>query len=335
MANAIQTNFNYTYPGELSLEMFYAPSVQTPDITKLFTVRTGIKSKQQLATPQVLSKIVKAYNNTGSYAGTGSPVDLTNRTIEVDDFEFRVDQRADQFEQTVLEQLLPDGVRANELGPQLRQIMVNVVLDAVRRDNFRIFSFGDKTAADANYNMTDGLFRKLIDGVGSGVIRPDDITALGSSATTKAVAYLRNAYAQADAILAQVEPAKKKFFVTRNIFENYITNLEEKGNARDGVLLVQEGIQRAFFRGIEVVPVYSWEPSLADTDNPFNTVLNTAIVYTTAENHIVGVENAANQGEVELWYERKDRKFYAQGRYRMGYQYLHDGLQTISYGIVT
>ena len=330
MPNVIEENFDYTYPGQMALDMFYAPSIQTPEINALFTPRTGIKSKQQLPTPQVLSKIVRKYTNCGTYSSSGGPVDISNRTIEVDDFEFRVDQCSDTFEQSVLEQLLPDGVRANEIGQRLRQVMLNLVLDSVRRDNFRILSFGDKASASEDYDVTDGLFRRLVDDL----TPVDTISALNQTNGSKAINYLRNAFEGADAVLAQLPPAQRKFYVTRNVFENYVTNLEEKGNARDGVLLVQEGIQRAFFRGVEILPVYAWDAALADGDNPFNTVFNTAIIYTTAQNHIVGLENAANQGQTELWYEKKDRTYYAQGRYRMGYQYLHPGLQTISYGTV-
>jgi len=341
MANLISTDFDYIYPGKVSTEVFYKPSVETPDILQLFTVRSGIKSKEQLNRIAPLSKITKAYSGCGStFTETGStnPVNVDNQTLEVDEFEFRLSQCPDTFNDTILEELKNSGVRANDLsGTTLQTIAQRVILDALRRDNFRHFSFGDKAASSSDYNVTDGLFRRLFDGASAYVQEVDDISTLNQSTNTRAIDYFRNLWEGAESILAQLPSAQKKLFVTRNVFDNYLTNLEDKSNTDQGVKYVQDGIQRAFFRGVEVVPIYAWDDFLADADNPFNSGVesfNTAIVYTTPQNHIIGVERAADQGNVEQWYEKKDRTYYFQGQYNMGYNYLQDDLQAYSVGTV-
>jgi hypothetical protein len=47
-----------------------------------------------------------------------------------------------------------------------------------------------------------------------------------------------------------------------------------------GTCLAPNGIPTPYYRGIEVVPIYAWDADLADAANPFNGVMNTAILYT-------------------------------------------------------
>ena len=118
------------------------------------------------------------------------------------------------------------------------------------------------------------------------------------------------------------------------MFENYLKNLESTTNTDAGYMLVTNGIPTPYYRGIEVVPIYAWDNDLADAANPFNGVMNTAILYTTPANHIIGVDRSSNLGNVSSWYEKKDRLMYFEGAYKMGYNYLLGDLQAISYGTV-
>jgi hypothetical protein len=334
MANATTQSFDYTYDGLIQIPFEYAPTVNTPDFLRLFTVKQQIKTKQQYPIAAALSKIVKKYS--GCAITTSGSADVSNRTVETCEMQFRLEQCKDAFDGTVYAQeTIPDGISAFELGNVITGLISNLVSDALRRDNFRIFSWGDVDDADDDYNQCDGLWRKLIDGEALyDVKKVEGIATLNQTDGTRAIDYFERLYTGAEIVLKQLPANEKKLFVTGNVFENYLKNLESTTNTDAGYMLVTNGIPTPYYRGIEVVPIYAWDNDLADAANPFNGVMNTAILYTTPANHIIGVDRSSNLGNVSSWYEKKDSLMYFEGAYKMGYNYLLGDLQAISYGTV-
>jgi hypothetical protein len=91
-----------------------------------------------------------------------------------------------------------------------------------------VFSHGgDEDDADADYNQCDGLWRKLIDGEALyDVKKVEGIATLNQTDGTRAIDYFERLYTEAEIVLKQVPVNEKKLFVTGNVFENYIKNLE-------------------------------------------------------------------------------------------------------------
>jgi hypothetical protein len=85
------------------------------------------------------------------------------------------------------------------------------------------------------------------------------------------------------------------------------------------------------YRGISIMPIYAWDDALNKPGNPLFGTVEHLILYTTKINHAVGMDVAADAEKISGWYERKDRKYYVEGFYRMGYNYIHCDLQTIGY----
>jgi hypothetical protein len=92
-----------------------------------------------------------------------------------------------------------------------------------------------------------------------------------------------------------------------------------------------KGLSFLTYKGIPVRPIGLWDTFLAESDNPLFAVTRHLILLTIKENHILGVENGADLNKLEGWYERKDRKFYYEADFKLGYNYLHCDLQTIMY----
>jgi len=329
MANTLTPNFNYTYDGITSTEVFYKPTVLTPDVLQIFKVLTGVKSKQQLNLVAPLSNITKADQGCGT-TETGTGIQITNRTLETCSFEVFLSQCYDVFEGNVMENLLKSGNGTPDLtGTGIQTILENVIKDGMRRDAFKFFSFGDTDSVNTNLNVCDGLWTRLIAGVASYEV--DRISTIGSNlsqtANQRALDYFKLLFEGADITLKQMPVGEKKFFVTGTIFENYLTTLETLNNAEGGWKIVQDGLPRAFYRGIEVVPIYAWDSIITE----FSLGSPNRILYTTPANHVIGVERAQDQSEMEIWYEKKDKKVYIRGMYRMGYNYVQNDLQAISY----
>ena len=119
--------------------------------------------------------------------------------------------------------------------------------------------------------------------------------------------------------------------MTGNVFENYVLNLQSIESGNGGFLQrTEDGITRAYYQGIEVIPIWAWDDWI-EADNLGN---NTRILYTTPMNHIIGIEEARNQESFRVWHDPDTDYMKYKGRLKMGYNYIHDELQAISYGNV-
>ena len=58
----VGVDFDYTYNGRLSTEVMFKPSVNTPSIDALFSIRPGFKYKEQIPLVAPLENIIKKYS---------------------------------------------------------------------------------------------------------------------------------------------------------------------------------------------------------------------------------------------------------------------------------
>ena len=129
MASIVTPNFDYTYPGNLNTDFLYRPTIGVPDLSSIFTIRQNIKYKEQLHIVQSVSKIVKKYDQCAREFTSNTQI--TNRTIEVTDLNFNLEQCVDDFEQTVLLELENLGIeRNNVLGTDIERAINQIVADA-------------------------------------------------------------------------------------------------------------------------------------------------------------------------------------------------------------
>lgn len=338
MANTLNPNFDYTYDGVLATQLFYDPIVSHPDIRQLFTVRR-VRFKEQLPIVAALGKVLQGAQGCGTLSTTADAVNITNRTIETCPGEFYLEQCADTFEQTVLDEAQRTGESWYDmLGTPLGRAVQRVINDSAAQDVFRVFSFGDTTspAGDPSYyGWCDGMWTRLFAGESSYAVKKvDSISTLDQSDGTRALDYLRNLHEQADIVLKQIPESRKRFFVTGNVYENLMTTYENLASTGGGLTAkIENGVTSLMFRGIPVVPVYAWDKWI-DIDNLGN---NTRIIYTTPENHVAGLLDpgvGGSQVTFRQWFDPNTNynKFF--GRFHIGYNYIHDELQAISYGNV-
>lgn len=340
----VGVEFDYTYNGILSKDVLFKPTVSTPAIGDLMTIRQFARYKEQLPLLTPLMKQVKAYSSCGRSFTDG--VDITNTTLELTPLELNMEWCKDDFEQTLLvgnnlaEEMLRDGIEEfDPTGTQIQTIIDELVNDVMRRDTFRIFSFGDSADGNADYNQLDGMWTQLIANSGESnayCVRKSGSLGTGALAAGAALAALKEAYEDSAIILKQIPNNQKYFAVTGSVYENLLSSYEANvdGTERQFLNLVQgQGDQGTalMYRGIMVQPIYAWDQALEDTDNPLNGTVEHLILYTTRENHVAGFKRQSDADTISGWYERKDRKYYVEGFYRMGYTYIHCDLQTIAF----
>lgn len=332
----VGVNFDYTYNGKLSTEVLFCPSINTPAISDLFVIYPQLKYKQQISILLPLEKVIKKYTSCARTFTDG--IDITNTTLSLTQLEINMEWCKDDFEGLVGNILAEEWLRTgteefDPSGTEIQRIIDEHVQDAARRDTFRVFSFGDTLDADADWNQLDGMWTKLIANSGTGsaycVRRTDDLA--GTLASGSALTALKNAYEGSAVILKQLPNEMKYFAVTGSVYENLLSSYEANTNGTEAQFtLLKDGANNLTYRGIPVKAVYAWDSALADPTCPLYGREN-LILYTTRNNHAVGVDVEADQEKISGWYERKDRKYYIEGFQRLGYNYVCCDLQTIAY----
>lgn len=336
---ALSTNFNYVYAGKLTSELFYKPSIETPNISDIAIIDMGVRFKKQYNRVPILNKILKPYTGCERNFTEGKAID--NVTLETKSFEVNVKFCVDDFTNELdgrfnilAEEMLKTGIDTFDIGgTEVQTVIDNMMEDALRRDTFRRFSFGDSTSGSPDWNTIDGLWQRLIDTAGGSNYCVRKIAGnLGTGALTagQGLATLQAVYDGSSNLLKAVL-TKLKYFVTGSIYDNYVKSLQGTGATEQAYTATINGIKTITFNGIPVIPIRAWDEDLADVTNPLSSTTRHLVLLTIRENHRFGVENGKDLNRIEGWYDRDSRLFKFEGKMKFGYQYLHCDFATIAY----
>lgn len=339
MVSILETNFNYTYPGIITTDIFYKPTLQAPALSDIFTIDQGIKDRKRYNLITQLDKILQPYAGcTRTFNGNRQLI--TNTTVQTKEFQVSESWCKDDFTSylsgsfnLLAQEWLKTGNKSfDPSSTPINTIIDKLLMDALQRDVFRRVSFGAGNSSDTDYNQIDGLWDRLIDSSGASnycVVKGANIGASALSAGNS-LTHLESVYANSN-ILLKNAPGKK-FFVTRSIWDNYYNSLIGSGAVTEAQFEnLQKGLTNLTYKGIPVIAVDLWDSFLAESDNPLFPTVKHLILLTIKDNHILGVEQGSDLNKIEGWYERKDRKFYYEADMKFGYNYLHCDLQTIGY----
>lgn len=344
--NVLSPRLDYTYNGKEDVnELFYKPTIFTPDMKKIFTVKQDVKSKQQLfrVLPFSNTDLLRKAQECNPVARDITDAVIDNRTLETFDVGDELSQCYTAFQDIIFEKWLETGPEIGNLtGTMVEKVILTLLQDGLRRAFFRILNFGDQNSASVAYNMITGILPKLIQGLaeydpsdtGSNycVSRVDTITALNNNATTNAEYYLRRLQENAPNLLRSMPIQDRVFLVTQNVYDNYLTQIENRTATEGAFKLLQDGTKALFFRGIEVVPILMWDELLRFGSAPLGTTANTLVLYTTPKNHVIGLDRNNDEHRVEVWYDKRDDLLRTRMKFKLGYEYVQCDLQALSYG---
>lgn len=340
----LETNFNYTWPGILTTDLFFKPSLDSPALSDFFTIDLGSKDKKQYNLVNPISKVLKPYTGCGG-TPAGTRQLITNTTIRLKPFQMYESWCKDDFTGQLTgvfnilaqEWLKTGNASFDPAGTPINNIIMDSLKDALRRDVFRRAMFAASNSSSADYNQIDGFWDRIIDSSGASnycVYRQGAGLGTGTLATDTAITYFKGIYENSSRLLKQeaIDKDKSTFWVTRSVWENYYASLVGLGAVTEQAYAdFKSGVKTMEFRGHPVKPVTIWDEDLADSSNPLFATTRHLIVFTQKKNHILGVENTSDLEKIESWYEMKDQKRYYRSNMIMGYQYLHCDLTTISY----
>ncbi len=338
----VAPDYNITWEGEWLMEILREKVVSTPDFMRIFTVIDNVRYRQILQVVGFIDDILAPYEGCGDL----TPVDgttITDRVLETTALQVVLNQCAKDFDNTILMKWKNNGSydRNNLEGTQLMDLYLELILDALQRGLFNLLSFGkiSGTGLANAYKGIDGIWTLLLeDGATAGtgeegcVTKFADITALDLGTGTTAEDYLREMYENSPLVLQQMPESEKAFFVTPNVYNNYLNVLQNRNATESAFRLLQDGTRELMFNGIPVVPIYAWARSLQSTANPYHADYNTLILYTTPKNHYIGIDGV--QDSVRAFYDPDDNINKFRAYPVLGYNYALCDLQSIKVGKV-
>ena len=327
MANVATDNISATYSGAQFNELFLEPIFRDSDLMQ-FRVIPNVKYKMNLYTADALSCIVKKYTTCGG-AESGD-FNINDKVITAGRMRVAVSQCQDEFFGTYLEESFRNGINVFNLeGTALMDTILQNVRNGISRDVVRLAWFGDTSEAGSSaacYDSTDGWWKLFKANTAIGTTRKVAIANSGAFAAGDAIDALRAMWAAAPSALQGVANNEKAFYVSRLIYDDYLTSLENQGNA-EGQRQLVDGTIRTYFRGVEVIPMYDWDVATSQrsiTDD-------VCAAYVAKQNLAVGTDTNDPEGEMKMFYDDLTEKVYVRAYFKLGVQFLHESLVQVGY----
>ena len=208
------------------------------------------------------------------------------------------------------------------------------MVDALRRDYFRIALFSNDTSGDSFWNQIEGLFVKLYDGLSSYCVKRV-ANSLGNNHNTnlnddEALDALRRLHIDSPIVLKSLVPQDKVFWVTGSMYENLMKSYESKSGGVDiQFRYLENGNYELRFRGIDVRPLYQADSTLAtDTTCPWYDNIRNFAIYTPKassrySNLVLGTERASDLNNIKMFFDEKDDVTYAKHEARIGVNFIN------------
>lgn len=335
----------YTFPGNLPTELFYAPTIGTPALSDMFSIRQGIRTDEYLILVNAMEKILAATQGCSpSYTTAGT---LSDRKITVGTFASYLQWCKEDFISTasVLSndpKFVADGLEGYDATAATLKYWVDGMVDAARRDIWRIVLFGNDTAASANYNVIEGLLVKLLDAGASYCVKQVQ-TNLGNNHNTvltsgEALAAFRNVHENCQIPLKQLAMNEKVMWTTGDMYNNLITSYESTTSGSETQFkYLQDGTASLKFRGIDVQPIWLADNYLSsDSTNPWYDNMRNFIIYTPKassrfSNLVLGTEKAAHLDRVKVAFDEFELLTKAQMELKIGVQFINCDLTAIAH----
>jgi len=326
MANVAMDNIAATYSGANFNELFLEPIFRDSDLMQ-FRVIPNVKYKMNLYTADALSCIVKKYTTCGG--DESGEFNVNDKVITAGRMRVAVSQCQDAFFGTYLEESFRNGINVFNLeGTALMDTILQNVRNGIANDVVKIAWWGDvdTTVGKAScYNQTDGWWTLL---KADATVNGNKVTIANSGAWAAgdAIVALRAMWTAAPSALQGVETRDKGIYCSRLMYDDYLTSLEDLGNA-EGFSQLVDGSMKVYFRGVEVIPMYGWDAAIADlgiTDD-------VCACYVAKQNLAVGTDTNDPEGEMKMFYDDLTEKVYVRAYFKLGVQFLHDSLVQIGY----
>ena len=336
---------------EVIHELIYSNS----DLNRIHDVNEGVKYDQQIVFAGKIGLMGKAV--TGCTPNEIDGVTLTEKTWSPVNEDFRLthcNAEVDSQDKLVqqMSKMNPDYYNVIEGSSSVvGNFLVAKVIEGFQENLLRKVWFSD-TAADTiagggeltngtdvdYFNTFNGLFKQIFTEVtGSNFVAISANAGVTYAAqalgTGDSIAILKAMYSAADSRLIGSDSPDKMFLVTRTIWDGYLCDLEDIQNSGAGNTMINEnGQMQLFYRGIELINMEVWDRNINSYyndgtvwDKPHRAVL------TVPRNIPIATLAQSDFGDLDAFYDRKEKKNYIDGVYSIDAKHLEGYLTVAAY----
>ena len=326
-----------SYVGEQASEFTIQPMVQAADISNLMQVHTDVMYRKQLALLRSgkygwRTDTGKNKANTGG-GSTGSEVWLeVNRIYAQDEQDV-----ASYFEKFLIEQA-KKGNDSGDLGGVSAAEQIVALYSADRALDLERLIWGgnedavignftttpDATAATklAFYRTVTGQLTRMMAKIASGDIQ--QVALIGATpSATDVIGYFRAVYSGQSAELRATPKAEKYLACTSNIMDLFYTNRESFTGSDFSFQFQNEGPDRVFFRGIEIVNRDVW--NIMQQEQSWGAYLPTSFLFLASRDAMAfGADAYSVNTTADTWYDKTDDVNYIRTKAAIGTQFVAD-----------
>jgi len=308
--------------------LFFEPIFMDQDLRSQMRMIPNVKHKRKIAFVEAMEKIVRSYTGCGFQAAGSTKV--YERWIEVDRVKADVELCWDEFKDTVFEELMADGTSMSDLTPTLLlDILMRQVKTGAKKDILRLMFFGSKESSSSAYDAIDGLWTEYIPEFVAGNNTPySDLSSGTAFGAGDGIDALKAVYAKQDIRLRGIPDTMKKFYTDLSVWDAYRDDLENSGGGDAGRSMMIDGVEKLFFRNIEVVPMYEWQQIMA---NDFATTDSHQILLTPPNNLAVAGDVMDPENQFKIWFNEEDEKVKMKTRFKLGFNVIHPSLMSVGY----
>lgn len=337
-----------------------------PAMTEFLTAYTGVKAKKQIAFLGRLSGLVGQKHDASACAPVENDATITNsdkfwEPAYIDD---RFSECFDDLLATFFVYGLKNGVQKGDLtATDFALFFIERYQDAIAEMFHRLVWFGDTAADDTagggifvtagfvakRWNAFDGIWKQLFAIVTATPARKTtDLTAKNGQLTFALQAFtstdttnrvvttmLQNLVFNADYRLR--DKADKIIIVTQSVADQYVRELE--AGAANGIPVafeyIQEGITMIKRMGVTIYAFSFWDRMIQTYMRTIATELNYYLPHrallTTKSNLAFGTEEEGTLSEVDVFFDKKDKKTYFDFGANLDAKVLQDYMIQVAY----
>lgn len=319
---------NIALRGPEATQLFLEPIFMDSDIQANYMLMPSVSARKNMAFVQELERVVQ--RNTGCGFTPQGTMGLYQRDIEVFKMKVNLAFCVDEFFDTIYETALRSGTSLMDIRETVYEtVLLQRVREAIMLDIQRLIYFGDTSAANADYNLLDGLWRVYYPALATANAIPRVTTGSGTALAAGAGLDIIQSVARlASNQLKGLPNDQKAIYVTSSIYEQYVIDLQSTTGSDLAYTAILNGIPNLTYRGIPVIPMYRWDRILA-TD--FSVTLPHYIEYRAIRNVAIATDVLDPTSELRVWFEEKDDQLYVKANFKLGVNYVHPSLVAVGF----
>jgi len=242
-------------------------------------------------------------------------VGATTRQISVDEIYGATTFCRNEFYQGALKDWRNrDPLFGNKVLPYFQgAVNIDVASNSYFGDTDRVTS----PTATWSTNVFDGIFKWIKRYIAGAVIPAGQTAVIAANTnyqTNPAAAYnlIKDLYDKQNPLMYSFEDGQKAFYVCKEIANGYEDYLISVGLDSQGYTLLETGIKVLAYKGIPVLHEPIWTPIITEIKGG---TPGYAAVLTLRGNFVFATDKEYGEGEdgrtaLEVWYEKKDMKWY-------------------------